>query len=119
MNTIEKQELFEHLSSFLKSKGVVLEDGPYTQRIKKGCGIIADTVNKSQSALAAARGKLDRGLDKVRQVIHEKTAPKPAPTPSSSAPTASKPESAKKGGAPAKPRKARPSPRPARRRARP
>jgi hypothetical protein len=100
MSTIDKQELFEHLSTFLKRKGVSLEEGTYTRRIQQGCGIIADTVNKSQSALATARTKLDRGLDQVRRVIHEKTAPKPSPV----APAAEPPKatSAKQAKAPRK-----------------
>jgi hypothetical protein len=113
MSTIGKQELFDHLSAFLKRKGVMLEDGPYTRRIQKGCGIIADTANKSQSALANARNKLDRGLDKVRQVIHEKTAPKaPLTAPRAEAPKPAPARKPKAGRKPSTQRRAGRSTRP-------
>ncbi len=89
MKKIDKEELFNHLSVFLKSKGVELRDGAYTKQIRHGCGILADTVNLSQQALSQAKTAVGTRLDQVRQVIHEKTAPrspspKPPPAPASS-----------------------------------
>ena len=76
MNRIDKNELFQHLSGFLKAKGVELKEGSYTQRIQKGCGLLAETVNLSQQAIERTKAEMDKRLDRMRQVIHEKTAPK-------------------------------------------
>lgn len=76
MNRIDKDELFQHFSGFLKAKGVELKEGSYTQRIQKGCGLLAETVNLSQQALERTKAEMDKRLERMRQVIHEKTAPK-------------------------------------------
>ena len=81
MNKIDKTELFEHVGSFLKTKGVELKEGSYARRIEQGCGLLADAVNLSQRALECTKAEMDKRLDRMRQVIHEKTAPK---TPASS-----------------------------------
>ena len=75
MNKINKEEMFGHLKSFLKSKGIELQDGSYTERIRRGCGLLADSVNLSQRAVKRARAAVDQRLDQMRQVIHERTAP--------------------------------------------
>jgi hypothetical protein len=95
MSKIDKNELFQHLSGFLKSKGVELQEGSYTRRVQQGCHLLAETVNRSQDALQRAKGAVDKGLDQVRQAIHEKTAPKPASgnAPSAAAPAPSEPMS--------------------------
>jgi len=80
MKTIERDEIFQNLKGFLKTKGIELEDGSYTRGIQHGCGILADTVNLSQRALARAKTEMSQRVSRVRQVIHEKTAP-PAPIP--------------------------------------
>jgi len=76
MKKIDDKELFHNLSEFLKGKGVELHEGPYAKSIQKGCEILADTVNLSQQAMERAREQMDKHLDQMRQVIHERTAPK-------------------------------------------
>jgi hypothetical protein len=80
MNKIDKEEMFANLKHFLKSKGIELQEGSYTERIRQGCVMLTDSVNLSQQALERAKGAMDKGLDQLRQVIHEKTAPKPPVT---------------------------------------
>ena len=76
MNKVERDEIFGNLKEFLKAKGIELQDGAYTQRIRKGCDLLTDTINVSGQALKQAKTAVDRKLDRVRQVIHDKTAPK-------------------------------------------
>jgi hypothetical protein len=75
MKTIQKEELYEHLSGFLKAKGIELKDGSYPRGIQAGCSLLADAINLSQQGLKRAKTQIDRNLERVRQVIHEKTAP--------------------------------------------
>ena len=77
MKQIQKGELYEHLSGFLKNKGIELTSGSYSQTIQKTCGLLTDTINLSQQGIERARQGLDEKVDRVRQVIHEKTAPTP------------------------------------------
>lgn len=77
MKTIKKDELYANLSGFLRDKGIVLEDGPYTQRLQKSCALLTDAINTAHTGLTEVRAQVDRKLDQMRQVIHEKTAPKP------------------------------------------
>ena len=83
--------MFGNLKSFLKSKGIEIQDGSYADGIRKGCEILTDTVNMSQRALGSAKDAVEKGLDQVRQTVHEKTAPKskPAPTAAGTKTTAS------------------------------
>jgi hypothetical protein len=90
MKEINKEEMFSNLKGFLKSKGIDLQEGSYSDGIRKGCDLLTDTVNLSQRTFDRAKDAMDKGLDQVRQTIHEKTAPKP-PT----APTATSDESPK------------------------
>jgi hypothetical protein len=76
MKPIQKDELYENLGEFLKGKGIELKEGAYTKGIHAGCSLLADAINLSQTGFERARAGLDRKLDQVRQVIHEKTAPK-------------------------------------------
>ena len=76
MKPIQKQELYKHLSEFLKNKGVVLKEGSYTRGIHAGCSLLADAINLSQAGFERAKAGLDKKVDQVRQVIHAKTAPK-------------------------------------------
>ena len=88
MKPIDKDELYQHLSSFLSSKGIDLKQGSYTHGIQKGCTLLTDAINLSNSGLKKAKTQVDQKLDQMRQVIHEKTAPKPKPTaPGTAAPT--------------------------------
>src|SRR5438128_12445377 len=77
MKPIEKDELYEHVSGFLKNKGIELKEGSYTKGIHAGCSLLADAINLSQKGLERAKMEIDKNLERVRQVIHEKTAPNP------------------------------------------
>lgn len=79
MKTIQKDELFQNLKGFLKAKGIGLQEGSYTRRIEQSCGVLAESINLSQRALHRAKEGMGKSLERVRQVIHEKTAPKPPP----------------------------------------
>jgi hypothetical protein len=84
MKPIQKDELYEHLSQFLKAKGVEMKDGSYPKAIQKGCSILADAINLSQKGITQAKVQIDKNLDRMRQAIHEKTAPKAASKPGAS-----------------------------------
>lgn len=81
MKRIKKDELYRNLDGFLKTKGVELKPGSYTDRIQRVCGLLSDVINAGQSGLERAREETEKRLEKVRQAIHEKTAPKVPPTP--------------------------------------
>ncbi len=78
MKKIERDELYENLRGFLKSKGIALDSGTYTQRIHQGCNFLADAINAAQKTVARARAEADKKLHQLRQSIHEATAPKSA-----------------------------------------
>jgi hypothetical protein len=80
MKTIKKDELFYSLGGFLKSKGIELNDGSYTTRIQLGCNLLSDAINATQKTVSETKVKVDRALDKLRQTIHESTAPPPPRT---------------------------------------
>jgi predicted metal-dependent hydrolase len=101
MNEIKHEELLSNLKTFLKSKGIELQEGSYTKRLEKGCEILADSINVSQRTFDRAKAAMDKGLDQLRQTIHEQTAPKsraaesapkkkPANTPAGKSSTAKK-----------------------------
>ena len=90
MSEIKKEEMFGNLKSFLKSKGIEIQEGSYANGIRKGCEILTDTVNLSQRALARAKVAMDKGLDDVRQTVHERTAPKKESARPKTAPGANK-----------------------------
>src|SRR5690348_14845138 len=79
MKPIEKEELYQNLSSFLKTRGIELTDGSYANGIQKTCSLLADAINLGQQGFERAKTEFDKRLDQMRQVIHEKTAPKPPP----------------------------------------
>ena len=79
MKPIQKDELYDHVRQFLKAKGIEMQDGSYPRGIQKGCSILADAINLSQKGISTAKAEIDKNLDRMRQVIHEKTAPKTAP----------------------------------------
>jgi len=81
MNKIDKNELYQHLRSFLKSKGVALEEGSYTKRLEKGCNLLTDAINTTQDGVERARGKVGKAVNSLRQSIHEATAPRAAASP--------------------------------------
>ena len=77
MKPIQKQELYDHVSEFLKTKGIELKEGTYPRGIQASCSLLADVINMSQKGLTRAKTEIDKSVERVRQVIHEKTAPKP------------------------------------------
>jgi hypothetical protein len=85
MKRIEKDELYEHLGHFLKAKGIEMKEGSYTKGIQAGCSLLVDAINLTQAGAERAKDELEKRLNQVRQVIHEKTAPKPPVTPSAGA----------------------------------
>src|SRR2546425_1406614 len=95
MKQIEKDEIYEHLSQFLKSRGIEMKDGGYAQQIQKGCSFLTDAVNLTQQGLERAKTEMDKRLDQMRQVIHERTAPKPTPNASGAGASQSKAEKKK------------------------
>lgn len=78
MRPIQKDELYEHMSQFLKAKGIEMKDGTYPRSVKAGCSLLADAINLSQKSITLAKAEIDKNVERVRQVIHESTAPKPA-----------------------------------------
>ena len=86
---------------FLKAKGVELKDGSYSRKIQDSCSLLADAINAGQKGLERARDEIDKKLDQLRQVIHEKTAPSTNSTAQGSRPNAD----AERASRPTKPRK--------------
>jgi hypothetical protein len=113
MKPIQKDELYAHLGEFLKNKGIELKEGSYTKGIHAGCSLLADAINLSQAGIERARVGLDKKLDQVRQVIHEKTAPK-KPAANGDGPKVQKPGSS---GPSAKTTRQKPKPRSRRKKA--
>jgi hypothetical protein len=91
MKPINKDELFTHIGDFLKNRGIELKEGTITQQVQKGCSILADSINISQEGFERAKVEIDKKLDQMRQVIHERTAPKPPRNPP---PTGKQPKAA-------------------------
>ena len=107
MKQIAKNEIFKNLSGFLKSRGVELTDGAYTEGIRQSCSLLTNAINLGQQSLEKARQEFDKTREHIRQVVHEKTAPKPPPGP---APAAAK-ASARAGKADARKKPAQGKPR--------
>ncbi len=103
MKTLEQDELFNNLQGFLKTKGVDLKQGSYSQTIQKGCALLSEAINTGQEGFTRAKGQIDKKLDQLRQIIHEKTAP-PKPGSAPPPPPASEPATARQAAA----RKAKP-----------
>lgn len=76
MSEIKKEEMFGNLKSFLKSKGIEIQEGSYASGIRRGCDILTDTVNMSQRAFERTKTVVGQGLNQARQTVHEYTAPK-------------------------------------------
>jgi hypothetical protein len=94
MRPIQKDELYEHLNQFLKAKGIEMKDGSYPRGIQAGCSLLADAINLSQKGITRAKVEIDKNLERMRQVIHEKTAPPPAAKAGGSAKAARSPKAA-------------------------
>ncbi len=89
MKQINQDELYQHIGDFLKTKGIEFKEGSYTKRIHQGCNLLTDAINLTQEGIEKAKTSIDKKLGQMRQVIHEKTAPKPSFSPRTSAtPTA-------------------------------
>jgi hypothetical protein len=95
MKPIQKDEIYEHISQFLKAKGIEMKDGSYPRGIQAGCSLLADAINLSQKGIKRAKTEIDKNVERVRQVIHEKTAPKPAAKAPAKAPAKAAAPSAK------------------------
>src|SRR6266581_1850367 len=80
MKPIEQNEIYEHLSQFLKGRGIEMKNGSYAQTIQKSCSLLTDAVNLTQQGMGKAKSEIDKRLDQMREVIHKKTAPKPPPS---------------------------------------
>lgn len=94
MKRVKQDEVYQNLSGFLAGKGIELKPGSYTQKIQSACKLLADAINLGQQGLDRAKAEIDRKLERMRQVIHEKTAPQQAaasPPPPPSAPAAAAP----------------------------
>jgi hypothetical protein len=76
MSEIKKEEMFGNLKTFLKSKGIEIQEGSYANGIRRGCDILTDTVNMSQRAFDRTKTVVEQGFDQARQTVHEYTAPK-------------------------------------------
>ncbi len=97
MKNIGKDELYQHVSSFLATRGVALKQGSYTKAVKNGCSILTDAINLGQEGFEKAKTGLDKTLHQMRQAVHEATAPKPPPaTKAGSAPRPAAPASAER-----------------------
>ena len=105
MNPINRDELFQQVSQFLKAKGIELQEGSYARTIQKGCQVLADTINLSQQAMDRTKATVGQKLDEVREVIHQKTAPKPPKAPATPPPVTSEPSSKAAKESPKRPRR--------------
>ncbi len=85
MKPINKDELFQNLSEFLKTRGIELKEGSYAQTVRASCSFLTDAINLGQEGLERAKGQVDKQLDQMRQAIHEMTAPKAPPAATASA----------------------------------
>src|SRR5664279_2285570 len=92
MKPIQKDELYAHLSEFLKAKGIEMKDGSYPRGIQAGCSLLADAINLSQKGIKQAQTEINKKLERMRQTIHEKTAPKPAAQPAAPSKAANPPK---------------------------
>ncbi len=100
MKPLQQNEVYEHLSGFLKAKGIELTQGTYSSAIQKSCSFLTDAINLGQRGFKKVATEVDTKLDQMRQVIHEKTAPKPPKTATAPAhPGAPKPKASKTAAA--------------------
>ena|SRR3974390_2278881 len=81
MKPLNQDDLYHNLRGFLKAKGIELQEGSYVRGIQKSCSLLTDAINLGQQGLDRAKVGIDKKLDQMRQVIHEKTAPKTSAAP--------------------------------------
>lgn len=103
MKPLNQDELYENLHGFLKSKGIELQEGSYARGIQKSCSLLTDAINLGQQGLGRAKTEIDKKLGQMRQVIHEKTAPKTKGAPSKTEPTQATPAQRPGGATKVKP----------------
>ena len=111
MKSLDQDELFQHLKGFLKTKGVELQEGSYSKGIRSSCSLLSDAINLGQQGLDRAKTEVDKKLDRMRQVIHEKTAPRPPSGAASAAPPTSASSSGSKAAKPKRPARKKAKPR--------
>ncbi len=75
MKQIKSGELFRSVRAFLKSKGIEVQDGSYAHGIRQGCEVLTNSINVSQRTLQRAKAAVGTGLNRIRETIHEKSAP--------------------------------------------
>ena len=107
MKPLNQDELYRNLRGFLKGKGIDLQEGSYARGIQKSCSLLSDAINLGQQGLDRAKTEVDKKLDQMRQVIHEKTAPKTSPRPAATEAKATQ-APASKTDAKSRPRKKNP-----------
>ncbi len=74
---LNQDELYRNMESFLKSKGIEIKDTVFWgKQLKTGCRLLTEGVNHAQSAIETARTTMEGQLEKMRDVVHRKTAPK-------------------------------------------
>ena len=77
MKKLGKDDLYQHIDQFLKEKGIEIRDAaPLGRSLQKGCQAFTDAINSAQAALEKARNRMDGGIDKMRDIVHKKTAPR-------------------------------------------
>lgn len=77
MKKLGKDDLYQHIDQFLKDKGIDIQDAkPFGRSLQKGCQALTDMINGAQAAAEKARNRMDSGIDKMREIIHKKTAPR-------------------------------------------
>lgn len=81
MKPLNQDDLYHNLRGFLKAKGIELQEGSYARGIQKSCSLLTDAINLGHQGLDRAKVGIDKKLDQMRQVIHEKTAPKSTAAP--------------------------------------
>lgn len=100
MKTIERDEFYQNVCAFMKSKGIELTDGAYAGHIRRGCGLLSDAINAAQRAVTRAKKEVDSRLSRLRQCIHDATAESgSSPAPAATAPAAAAPATDAKAAA--------------------
>ncbi len=108
MKPLEENEIFQNLSGFLKTRGIQLKKGSYAQGIQKGCALLTNAINLGQEGLGRAKVEVDKTVDHMRKVIHEKTAPRPPRAPAAAAPPVAEEKESPTASAKTKAGKAKP-----------
>lgn len=97
MKKLGKDDLYQHIDQFLKDKGIDIQDAkPFGRSLQKGCQALTDMINGAQAAVEKSRNRMDRGIDKMREIIHKKTAPRKKSEAPKSAPKRKKKSTATK-----------------------